>query len=273
MTKKPCFIEKKDTLHQLQRKNTSGKEEDNPSGNDHVTKVRHDSPNATPVHTNSGRRFSQVGNRPVLEWSSATYSIIENEQRVRLVVQRTGGGEDTVTIKYFTKAGTAQPDLKYVETEGIVVFEPHETRKDIWVKIIDDKQFQEDQCFFVNLINPTNGALLGERCVAEVTIIDDDLPGQVEFLKPCISFSESCVVALIPLMRRNGADGKISVTVTSTDESAKNHSTYDFEEQIIEFNHEETMATAAVTITDETCYEKLETFRMHLSDPSGMRFL
>ena len=272
LAKKPCFIEhksgrEKQILEQQSIVSPSNDQIVRVDSRDNTKDLKSD--NIEMRKRSCTNTFQKLGsNATVIEWSSATYSVVENEGRVKLAITRSGNLDETSTVKYHTKSGTALPVVKYEEAEGTIVFDPHELRKDVYVSVIDDKQYQEDQYFFVVLDNPSL-AVLGEKRKAEVTIIDDDLPGKIEFLKPYYCFPESCGVAIITLVRRHGSDGKVSVRVSPTDGTATNNKDFEFTEGRAEFEHEETMATIAIPITDDSSYEKNETFQLTIDDPQG----
>ena len=279
MSKKPCFIERRSSEATLKRHPTS----EDADGTIHVrgssSSLRHTKDsreeNSSDGGTDAAHSIQMQTRAPahtdggVIEWSSPTYSVVENEKKVSLSILRRGCTDETVTVKYATVPGTAAAGLKYEEQSGVIVFEAGQERKEVTIVIVDDKQYQEDQHFYVVLRQATNGAVLGDKAKAEVTIIDDDQPGDIGFLKPMVTLSESSVVALIPIIRRNGCDGRVSVTVQAVDETATNGRSYDFETQVIEMHHEETMATAALTLVDETSYAKNETLLLRLTATSG----
>eukprot|EP01064_Diplonema_japonicum_P005429 TRINITY_DN13636_c0_g1_i5.p1 TRINITY_DN13636_c0_g1~~TRINITY_DN13636_c0_g1_i5.p1 ORF type:complete len:885 (+),score=205.82 TRINITY_DN13636_c0_g1_i5:57-2711(+) len=257
LAKKPCFIDKKP---HGDRRDSQGKDQKQKEN------TREDVPMKKKMSI-PGR--SAQCDKGIIEWSSATYSVVENEGTVKLSILRRTGSDDTVTVRYHTKQGTALPLLKYEESDGVIVFEPCEVRKDIYIKIIDDKQYQENQYFFVILDHVSGGAMLGDKRMTEVTIIDDDQPGQLEFLKSHITFHETVGPAIVPIVRRNGGDGKVAIKIKAVDASAVLDKDYVFEEQIIELDQDEMMVETVVEVIDECSYDKSVSMQLVLSEPKG----
>lgn len=93
-----------------------------------------------------------------------------------LVVTRTGGSAGRVTVAYNTGAGSATAGADYTPATGTLVWENGDTAaKSIPVATIDDTAVEGPESFFVNLTNPTGGAILGNPNVAVVTINDNDV--------------------------------------------------------------------------------------------------
>eukprot|EP00659_Diplonema_papillatum_P010278 gene10281-15812_t len=118
----------------------------------------------------------------LLQWSAPAYKVVENEGHARLTVRRLHGSDGTVTAHYETTDGTAAKGHRYEEVAGQVVLKHGEVMQHILVPVIDDKQYDGDQTFYVTLRDPTGGAELGANVTAEVTVVDDDLPGMFEFM-------------------------------------------------------------------------------------------
>ena len=57
---------------------------------------------------------------------------------------------------------------------GILVFEHGEQVKYIPIDVIDDKDFEKDETFLVELTGTSDGAHLGKIKSAAVTIVNDD---------------------------------------------------------------------------------------------------
>lgn len=81
----------------------------------------------------------------------------------------------TVTVDYATANDSAIALEDYTATTGTLSFVPGETQKTIAVLINSDGTQESDETFFVNLTNPTNGAIADDRGVG--TIFNDDTVG------------------------------------------------------------------------------------------------
>uniref|UniRef100_A0A8C1MYX3 Solute carrier family 8 member 2b n=1 Tax=Cyprinus carpio TaxID=7962 RepID=A0A8C1MYX3_CYPCA len=143
------------------------------------------------------------------------------------VVCRGGLGESTFYVDYCTEDGTANAGSDYEYCEGTLVFKPGETRKEIKVGIIDDDIFEEDEHFFVRLLNLRVGDAVGmfeseeadqapkarlvEPLMATVTILDDDHAGIFTFTDRLVRVSESVGTMEVTVVRNSGARGTVII--------------------------------------------------------------
>jgi nitrous oxidase accessory protein NosD len=91
--------------------------------------------------------------------------------RAQVWVNRSGTVTTTCSVQY-TCTDTAQNGVSYIAVSGVLDFAPGETRKAIWINLIDNTRRDSDRTFTVTLSNPV-GATLG-RTVTVCTIKDND---------------------------------------------------------------------------------------------------
>ena len=141
-----------------------------------------------------------------LEFEFGSYSVIEYSNFVSLVIRRVGGTVNPVSVNYVTSDGTATNGLDYgavsataffsgdhFETatngSGAVFFVPGDSTRVVLVPISDDVLGEGSETFQVTLSAAqtlTNTALPGAAVVGTnvfttVTILDNELPGNVDF--------------------------------------------------------------------------------------------
>lgn len=187
-----------------------------------------------------------------------SYQCLENCGSVALNVVRRGGDlTSTVSVNYRTEDGTANAGSDYQFTEGVIIFKPGETEKEIRVEIIDDDIFEEDEHFLVHLSNirvlseGTNHedsmsnhvdslAGLGLPSTTTVTIFDDDHAGIFMFEEPVMHVSESIGVMEVKVLRMSGARGVVVVPYKTIEGTAKGGGE-DFEDTygVLEFQNDE----------------------------------
>ena len=165
----------------------------------------------------------------VIEFSTSSYSVVENGSSVTITVSRKYGSYGEVSIDYLTLTG-----LSYIEGEAVVDFDfndasgtlawAHEdtTDKTFTVTIINDAIHEPEEFFRVAVQFPGGGAELGDLNVIPVIINDDDDAqyGQVQFESATYSTGEQNNVAVIAVTRTGGSDGMVSVTYSTSDGSA-----------------------------------------------------
>uniref|UniRef100_A0A8C1WNY4 Solute carrier family 8 member 1a n=1 Tax=Cyprinus carpio TaxID=7962 RepID=A0A8C1WNY4_CYPCA len=218
-----------------------------------------------------------------------TYQCLENCGTVALNVVRRGGDlTSTVSVEYRTEDGTANAGSDYQFTEGVIVFKPGETEKEIRVDIIDDDIFEEDEHFLVHLSNvkvisegTDNGkganhvdtlASLGLPSTATVTIFDDDHAGIFTFEEPIVHVSESIGMMEVKVARTSGARGVVVIPYKTNEGTAKGGGE-DFEDThgVLEFQNDEISKTIKVKILDHEEYDKHANFFIELQEPEWRR--
>ncbi|MEN8218625.1 MAG: Calx-beta domain-containing protein, partial [Pseudomonadota bacterium] len=114
------------------------------------------------------------GTSEKLQFSSATYSVAENEGQATISVTRTGNN-GAVSVEYATSDNTAIAGSDYTQTSGTLNWsDGDDADKTFTINITDDSAQESDERLIVSLGNPTGGAQLGSPDTAEVTIIDND---------------------------------------------------------------------------------------------------
>lgn len=152
----------------------------------------------------------------------ARYAVLESDKVLTVHVMRCSA-TGPATIKYKTadveKAGktAAKAGEDYVATSGTLSFAADEFTKDVQIEILDDDEVEEDEKFHLIIYEPSEtNAKLDNDGVAEVTIVDDDEPGEIGFdpndkfqtLRRPTSPNEA---AYIVVKRFNGSSGAISL--------------------------------------------------------------
>ncbi|XP_026082627.1 sodium/calcium exchanger 2-like [Carassius auratus] len=163
-----------------------------------------------------------------ISFESAHSQCMENCGTIAIpVVCRGGLGESTFYVDYCTEDGSANAGSDYEYCEGTLVFKPGETRKEIKVGIIDDDIFEEDEHFFVRLLNLRVGdaegmfesdetdqapkAQLVEPLMVTVTILDDDHAGIFTFTDHQVRVCESVGTMEVTVVRNSGARGTVII--------------------------------------------------------------
>jgi len=110
-----------------------------------------------------------------LAFASDSNRVGEEQGRINLTVERSGGSYGSVSVDYTTRSDTAKADKDYLSTSGTLNFADGETRQTITVEIRDDANVELNERFTLELSN-AQGATLGSVATTEVTIKDDDRP-------------------------------------------------------------------------------------------------
>ncbi|KAM6933948.1 sodium/calcium exchanger 2b [Xenentodon cancila] len=223
-----------------------------------------------------------------ISFESAHTQCMENCGVLMLAVVCQGGlGENTFYVDYRTEDGSANAGSDYEYSEGTLVFKPGDTHKEIKVGIIDDDIFEEDEHFFVRLLNlrvgdaegmfesdevgATPKARLVEPLVATVTILDDDHAGIFTFSDSMVRVSESVGTMEVTVVRNSGARGTVILPYHTESGTAKAGEDYEDARGELEFTNDQTTQTLQVRIIDDEEYEKHENFFIVLEEPRWLK--
>ena len=101
----------------------------------------------------------------------------------------------------------------------MIEFKKGEREKEISVKIFDDDEWEPDEDFYLDLLDPeTKQKLHGGDTSTKVTIIDDDKPGDLVFKeKRSIKHPANESVCRIDVHRIHGCDGLIKCKYRTTE--------------------------------------------------------
>ena len=143
--------------------------------------------------------------------------MLESEKTLRIHVMRAPATK-AATIKYksveLNLPHAAKAGEDFVGVEGTLSFAVGETTKDIDIDILDDDAVEEDERFNVLIYDPSESdAQVDNGGVAEVTIVDDDEPGEVGFEEASkqVVVKQSVGEHFVVIKRTNGSSGAITV--------------------------------------------------------------
>ena len=149
-------------------------------------------------------------------------AVDENSGRVTLGAIRTDRTYGAVSVEYATEDGTAVAGEDYVAAAGTLVFSNGQTVALLTVELLDDAVAEPGESFSVVLSNPGGEAILGERVLTAIDILDDD--GRAAF-----PFHESFESGALTNVWRtySTGDGRIAVTTNNGPCAGERHLTMD----------------------------------------------
>ncbi|KAB7507979.1 Sodium/calcium exchanger 2 [Armadillidium nasatum] len=212
----------------------------------------------------------------IIDFHSASCSVMENIGKFPVQICRSGRTDNRVKVRVETIDGTAVVEEDYIKINEVITFEAGETEKEVMVEIVNDNQWEPDEEFFlkISLIYndeevDTKNVQLGRISIMEITILNDDEPGVVMFEKRGFLVKESIGDAIINVVRKNGADGEISVKWKTIDKSAINGKDFHGGEGVLVFKHTETERSIIIPIINDMDPEKDEHFEIELFEATG----
>lgn len=147
----------------------------------------------------------------------AKYTVMENCGSVTIRIVRKGAFTDHASCDYTTRDGSAEALSDYVPQSGKIVFTPGINERFIKIDIIDDDVFEQDECFYIELSNVSEGATLGWDKVATVLILDDDHGGFFSIEEEYHECAETVGVYQLKVVRSSGARGRVAVPYWTED--------------------------------------------------------
>jgi solute carrier family 8 (sodium/calcium exchanger) len=169
---------------------------------------------------------SQNFSEAVVGFTTQAVTVLESQSQIEICVQRSGKLDNSFICQIETLDRTAIANCDYITVKETVKFESQETEKKIAIKIISTNEWSPDKVFLVKLNLPNNqlnkGVVKGDISIMQVTIVDDDEPGIIEFVQRMIVVADSQNMVYVPLIRCQGSDGEVRVKWKTVDGSAKN---------------------------------------------------
>lgn len=188
----------------------------------------------------------------------------------------------TVHMQYRTVDGSAREGLRYGRTEGVLVFGPNMTEKTIKVPIIDNDVWEPDEDFAVELFDlQVQNGFGGHHVeasfhisIANITILNDDIPGTLGFAVDEVYTREGDVVT-VGVTRTNGATGEVSCKFATVEDSAIADKDFTSVSGTLKFADGEVYRTIEVPILRTKAHEleNDEVFKVVLTDAAqGAKF-
>ncbi|XP_035219524.1 adhesion G-protein coupled receptor V1-like [Stegodyphus dumicola] len=208
-----------------------------------------------------------------IEIGKTRITVPESTGQVTLPVVRRGGSDGKLTVEYTTVDGSASAQTDYLPASGLLIFQDGEILKTVTVIIVNDNILEPNESFQVKLRNSKNAvgvtdpSLLGPAVSSVIEIVDDDFKaGCIEMGKPSVTVPESTGQIILPVVRRGGSDGKLTVEYTTVDGTARVHTDYLPASGLLVFQDGEILRTITVIIVNDNILEPNESFHVKLSN-------
>lgn len=208
---------------------------------------------------------------PTFEFSSADYTVNENNGTAIINVSRHGSSVGIATVDYSISGGTATSGSDFTATSGTLTWTDGDMAdKTFAIAITDDGLFENDETINLLLTNPGNGAYMGQQLVSELTITSDDPPPTLAFSYPLFSVSENDSYAYIYVRRSSNINGAISVDYSILPGSAtENEDFIPVAGSLSWDDGDGTDKYFLIPLLDDQTYEGTETIQLTLTSPTG----
>ena len=226
-----------------------------------------------PVNTSLGKAntvtVTILDNDQGFAFEMASYSVSEDAGVALMDVLRgTDDMSSTLTVEWSTADITAATGTDYTGTNRKLVFAAGDRMQQVAIPILNDGVREPNKSFRVTLSNPGQGAVLGSRSTATVTIVDND-PG-VGFEAGSYSVSENVGTLVVHVLRGTDVSlGAFEVSYATGNLTAAAGEDYEAVSGTLVFGANETIKAIGVPILRHGRVSNNITFRIFLSNPTG----
>lgn len=211
-----------------------------------------------------------------LQFAAALYAVREDAGVATLGVDRVGGDNGAVTVRYSTLDGSAITGEDYLRAQGLLSWNNGETQRQfIDIPILKDTVTEGEEIVHVNLFDPTGEARLGRPGSALLKVIDSfgqvdthALPGTIRFSQSTYQVAQVSRNAVLTVQRVDGSQGVVTVQYATEDGSAQAGEDYATQMgSLTWFDDDITQRDIIIPILDSAVTERQ--LRVNLSQPTG----
>ncbi|KAK7934133.1 hypothetical protein WMY93_005029 [Mugilogobius chulae] len=227
-----------------------------------------------------GLEIIKLAGRPALQWLL-----------VNVTVARSLGALGSVWLSYETSGSTAVSGVDFTAASASLLFHPGQTSQHITIYINDDSQPEGPEIFQLNItkVEHVNKSAMDYSInefgfqldqppeignissVSVIILTNDNAEGVLEFHRDYINVTveENVGHILIPVLRKVGTYGLISVQYFSRELSASSETDYILHNGSLIFIQGSNTSYINVTIIDDLDSERAEVFQVILTSTSG----
>ena len=213
-------------------------------------------------------RVTITENEPTVQFTASDYTLKESLRTAIISVRRSGPLTAAATVHYATSDGTAAEETDYASTTGTLTFAPKASLLTFAVPVTNDTADEGNETVLLSL-SSANGAALGQRTSAVLTLQDDDPGGTLQFSLAGYSVKESMPTAAITVTRTGGTASDVTVDYATSDGSAVEGTNYEHASGTLTFGAGVTTRTFSVPILKSVVPDGDRTVQMTLTHPTG----
>ncbi|PJZ26626.1 hypothetical protein CH352_04660 [Leptospira hartskeerlii] len=207
-----------------------------------------------------------------ISFSTNAFSVNENAGTGSATVSISSAVPGSVTVDYAVTAGSATGSgTDYTLASGTVTITNPATSETIDFSINNDLLDEPTESFTITLSNPS-GVVLGSTTAVTVSILDDDVAPEVEFVGTSgNSTDESSANRTVSLSLSAASAQTVQVEVVDSGGTATSGSDYTAigSPLTVIFSPGETSKTVTIAVAQDTTFEGNETVLLSLQNPSN----
>jgi photosystem II stability/assembly factor-like uncharacterized protein len=203
-----------------------------------------------------------------VQFSSASYVVLEDVGNAVVKVSRVGGSKGTLSINYSTADGTATAGSDYASASGTLIFADGETTKTILIPIANDGVTEPDETVRLSLTGFTSLETLGSHPGATIIIQGNDTPLLLSGENiGVIEGNSGTTNVTVPVVLSAQTSRTITVNYNTSGGSATSGIDFTPVSGTLTFGPGETTQIVTVSIIGDTLNETNEVFALDLSNP------
>ncbi|MGG6266473.1 Calx-beta domain-containing protein [Leptolyngbya sp. AN03gr2] len=208
---------------------------------------------------------------PTIQIEDVVASEGSADQTYTFKVRLSQATTNTVTVQYRTDDGSATTtdnDYVGITTPQTLTFNPGEIEKEISIVVRGDTKFEQNEFFFVDLVNPTNANLSTVSRGRGVISNDDATPTISIGTVAVAEGNDGFVNATFTVSLSNSSDQTIEVNYATEDGTARtDDNDYEQASSKLTFLPGTTSQTITVRVRGDRKFESDEFFTVRLSSP------
>ncbi|XP_026994314.2 adhesion G-protein coupled receptor V1 isoform X1 [Tachysurus fulvidraco] len=227
----------------------------------------------------------------LFSFSQSSLSIIEEDRSLNITVLRSMGLLGSVWVSFHTEGQTAVSGMDFEQSSGRLLFSPGQSSRVVPLKIVDDLLAEGPEQFYLNI---TQVQLLNDSAlnftvrehglqidqppaignISSIMIVilkNDNVEGILEFDPSFINITveEDVGTLSVPVLRRVGVYGQVSVDYVTRSITAQSGTDYILQNDTITFRPGQNISHINVSIVDDLEREYNEVFEIRLTAASG----
>ena len=202
------------------------------------------------------------------KFSNSVYTASESGSKPITISRTSSTTAQSVTFTT-SNNGTALAGTDYTAVTSTVSFGINETSKTVNIPILADTIVESNESINLTLSNPTGGGTLGAQRTSVLFITDNDSNGTLQFKFATFTVSESGPTATIVVTRTGGTYGAISVSYSTSNNTATSGSDYTNTTGILNFAQGQSSKSFTIPIQNDSSVEGAESLNLTLSNPTG----
>ena len=238
-------------------------------GNETVNLTLSDPTGGATLGTTTIAVLTLADDEVTLQFSAATYSVVEGAVNATITVARSGPTASAVSINYSVSDGSATAGSDYKTVSGTLSLGAGVSSKTFVVPILHDTVDESNETVNLALSGPTGGALLGPRSTGVLTITDNDAGGALRFSAATYSVGETGAYVTISVTRTGGTASGVTVDYATGGGTATAGADYTGNSGTLTFASGQTSRTFTVYSLPDALDEPNETVNLTLSNPTG----